>query len=499
MPPIMETQQYVLLPPRGLRAEQPNASESLGRFLRTLSSARSGREPAAASAKMPSVGGQVRVLDSLGEVGAKLVEASPEAAAGLRIEQPGLRIVPVVYYQPALAPRPSIRSAPSTLAAAATPAVTLTVVSRKDGKPVAGSTVVAFTNFQARIGAQGETDEKGRVRLSLTGDRIDRVYVYPRKGFWGLLRKGLPLASTKLDLAPLDLAFVDCLRHYYAAPDDHAGGGVRVAVVDTGIAEHPDLRIDGGINAVPGEKPVDYGDNGEGHGTHVAGIIAARGRPPQGVRGLAPGISLRSYRVFGQGSGNASNYAIAKAIEAAVADECDLINLSLGGGSIDPVVQEAIQDARAKGTVVIAAAGNDDRQPVSFPASESLVIAVSAFGRKKLFPPDSTHTDTVGKPFGNPDNAVFIAKFSNLGPEIDLTGPGVGVISTVPGGYAPMDGTSMACPAVTGVAARLLSMSPEVLKMPRGHGRADDVARVVYKAARQMGFGPTFEGHGMVL
>lgn len=497
MPDSTQKQQYVLLPPRGLRAERSNAGASLGNFLRSL--ATSNTIAMAAGPHLTAAGGdgRLRVIDSISENGAKLVEGSPASAAALRFEQPGLRIVPVVYYRPALAPRPAVRQQASTMTAHA-PAVTLTVISRANGKPVSGATVVAFTNFQGRIGAQGVTGKDGRVQLVLGGGTIQRVYVYPRTGFWGLLRKNLPVASTSLDLAPLDLAFVDCLRHYYPAPDDHTGDGVRVGIVDTGIAQHPDLKIEGGTNAVPGEDSTDFGDNGEGHGTHVAGIVAARGRPPTGVRGLAPGVALRSYRVFGTGSGEASSYAIAKAIDAAVADGCDLINLSLGGGPTDSAVQEAIQDARAQGTVVIAAAGNDDRQPVSFPASEPLVIAVSAIGRKKLFPSDSTHADTMGKPYGNPDKSAFIAKFSNVGAEIDLTAPGVAVISTFPGGYAPLDGTSMACPAVTGVAARLVAQSSTVLKMPRGHDRADEVARMVFKSARLLGFGTTFEGQGLL-
>jgi subtilisin len=74
--------------------------------------------------------------------------------------------------------------------------------------------------------------------------------------------------------------------------------------------------VAGGLNCVTGEKdPNDFGDNGEGHGTHVGGIIAAKGTPPRGFRGLAPGVALRSYRVFGKGTEGASNYDIAKAID----------------------------------------------------------------------------------------------------------------------------------------------------------------------------------------
>src|SRR5262249_19413030 len=149
---------------------------------------------------------------------------------------------------------------------------------------------------------------------------------------------------------------------------------------------------------VLGENPDEFGDNGEGHGTHVAGIIAARGNAPTGIRGLAPKVTLRSYRVFGKNKPGASNFAIAKAIDRAAADGCDLINMSLGGGEPDIATQEAIADARARGVVVIAAAGNDDRSPVSFPATDSLALAVSATGRKGTFPTDSIEIGNVASP-----------------------------------------------------------------------------------------------------
>jgi subtilisin len=272
--------------------------------------------------------------------------------------------------------------------------------------------------------------------------------------------------------------------------------GIRVGVIDTGIAAHPDLLIDGGENTVVGEKPSDFGDNGEGHGTHVAGIIAARGLPPAGIRGVAPAVILRSYRVFGKGSDGASNYAIAKAIDRAVSDGCDLLNMSLGGGPSDEATMDAISDARARGSLVIAAAGNGGREPVSFPASDLLAQAVSAMGRKGAWPSGSTQAGDVAKPYGK-DKNNFIAAFSNIGPDLDLTAPGVGIISTYPGGYAVMDGTSMACPAATGVAAKLLAARPDIINMTRNQERSDAMAHLLLQAAKSLGFGPNYEGQGL--
>jgi subtilisin len=239
-------------------------------------------------------------------------------------------------------------------------------------------------------------------------------------------------------------------------------------------------------------------DNGDLHGSHVAGIIASRGGGADGVRGIAPGVRLRSYRVFGKGAEGASNFAIAKAIDRAVSDGCDLINMSLGGGPKDEATHSAITDARAAGVLVFAATGNDDRSPVSFPAAESLALAVSAMGRKGTFPAGTTEFGDIAPPAGA-DKADFIASFSNVGPEVDFTGPGVGVISTVPTDlWAVMDGTSMACPAVTGAAAKLLATQPAILAMPRDEARSDAMAKAIFDAAVSMGFPPTMQGQGRI-
>jgi subtilisin len=112
------------------------------------------------------------------------------------------------------------------------------------------------------------------------------------------------------------------------------------------------------------------------------------------------------------------------------------------------------------------------------------------------FPENSDPSGDVLAPFGK-DKNDFVAAFSNIGPEIDVIGPGVGVVSTVPGGYAIMSGTSMACPAITGEAARLLADNPTVLAMPRDQARSDEIARLLFQAAQTKGFGPTFEGQGL--
>jgi len=486
--------QFIVLPLQGIRVPAVSAMAASGRFLKGLA-VRAGPARLVRLADAPGV--ELRLLDSVNEYGAKLVEIAPGSLSSLRAYQPSLRLVPIAFYHPAVAPR--VRVETQATAAKAAVKIRLRVVSRKGGAPVAGAQVVAFTDFQERVGAEGRTNAKGEVSLALGAApvKLQRLYVYPERDFWPALKKNLTVGDdARIPLAPLSLGYIDCLRYFYGAASPKAGMGIKVGVVDTGIAEHPDLDIDGGENTVVGEEDSEYGDNGMGHGTHVAGIIAARGQPPAGVRGLAPAVTLRSYRVFGRQSDSASNYAITKAIDRAVEDGCDLINLSLGGGPADEAIEAAIQYARSRGSLVIVAAGNEGRQPVSFPASYTLSLAVSAMGRKGTFPPGTTQGGDVASPYGK-DRKNFVAAFSNVGPEIDLTGPGVGVISTYPGGYAVLDGTSMACPAATGAAAAILSSHAELLGLPRNLPRSEAMTRAVLGRARALGFGSLYEGQGL--
>jgi subtilisin len=485
--------QFIVLPLQGIRVPALSTAAASGRFLRKLAM-RPGPSRPLVLPEAPGV--ELRLLDSVDEYGAKLVEIAPGSLSALRAHQPSLRLVPLAYYHPAVTPRLRVESRISAKAAVK---IRLLVVARKGGAPVAGALVVAFTDFQERVGAQGRTNAKGEVNLALgaASVRLQRLYVYPEKDFWPALKKNLTVRDgSSVGLASLSLAYVDCLRFFYGAASPKAGKGLKVGVADTGVAEHPDLDLDGGENTVVGEDKSQYGDNGLGHGTHVAGIIAAHGQPPAGVRGLAPAAALRSYRVFGQGSDSASNYAITKAIDRAVEDGCDLINLSLGGGPADEAIEAAIQHARSHGSLVVAAAGNEGRQPVSFPASYSLALAVSAMGRKGTFPAGTTQGGDVASPYGK-DRKNFVAAFSNIGPELDLTAPGVGIISTWPGGYAALDGTSMACPAAVGAAAAILTAHAELLGLPRDASRSEALARAVLARARPLGFGSLYEGQGL--
>jgi subtilisin len=480
----------ILLPAQGLRVGA-NDNSSCATFFRNLKNMCGTVGDAARP--QPKLEFDLSVVDQIYDGGASLCQIDMTQAAALRAKYPGVRIVPVSYCDTAVKRRPHVTGRSS----AATRMV-IQVVSAFDGRPLPHAKVSAYIDFDKGTGERRTTNSKGEVHLSLHRARtLERLYVDPRANYWSSFETNVPVHKIRVvRLTPLDLRFTDCLRYFYGNAPLEAGNGVKVAIVDSGIEEHEDLRIDGGVNTVPGENPNAIGDSGLQHGTHVAGIVAARGTPPHGVRGLAPGVTLRSYRVFAKGKRTASNYAIAKAIDRAVDDGCHLINISLSGAH-SVVLDEAVAYAHSKGTLVLAAAGNDDHDAVSFPAADSLAFAVSAMGRKKTFPRMSSHREDIARPFGT-DRMNFLAAFSNVGFQLDLTAPGVGIISTVPDGYVAMDGTSMACPAVTGAAARLLSENPKVLHLPRTQSRTDAMANLIFASTIPMGFGGQNEGRGLI-
>lgn len=485
---VASEEQYILMPLRGVRATR--ASESL------LSSLTSAGERAIAKKGALCL----KVLDSIHDDGPKLVQMTRASLLAFKAEYAGLRVVPLRYYHPMVMGKIALSQSLRTSTFKTSRGLAVSVVSGTSGRPIPGCTVIAFTDFANRVGAQATTNKHGIASLKLPGSvqKLDALYVDPAMDYWSVFRRNVKVSvaalTLTLKLKPV-LGYVDALAHFRGPADGSDGRGINVGVVDTGVASHPDLVIAGGRNTVVGESAAEYGDNGLGHGTHVAGIIAARGVPPAGVRGLAPGVALHSYRVFGRDQEGASNYSIAKAIDAAVADGCHLINMSLGGGPSDDLTREAIADARSRGSVVLAANGNDARQPVSWPARDSRALAVSAFGRVGTFPSDSPQKLEVARPYGV-DRKNFVAAFSNIGPETDLTGPGVGIISTVPGGHAAWNGTSMATPAVCGRVAVLWSRDAKLMGMPADAERSAAVMARVLASGIPMGFGADFEGNG---
>ncbi|HEY0407118.1 MAG TPA: S8 family peptidase [Pyrinomonadaceae bacterium] len=215
-----------------------------------------------------------------------------------------------------------------------------------------------------------------------------------------------------------------------AAWDSSRGKGINVAVLDTGIDyKHPDLmpNFKGGISFVPGEALMD----GHGHGTHCSGTIAAAINGA-GVVGVAPAASLYGVKVLSNSGSGSWSWLIA-GIDWCIKNNMRVLSMSLGSPAAPAAAVEAMCNAAwGKGLLLVAAAGNSGpgADTVGYPAKYASVIAVSAI-----------------------DSANVIASFSSRGPKVELTAPGVNVLSTVPGGgFGTMSGTSMACPHVSGTA-----------------------------------------------
>ncbi len=213
------------------------------------------------------------------------------------------------------------------------------------------------------------------------------------------------------------------------------GEGIKVAVLDTGIAfEHPDLR-----DAIADAKDFTNSRSGpadvQGHGTHCAGTIAAR-QNSTGVIGVAPECKLLVGKVLGD-NGSGSSNSVAAGVRWAADAGANLISMSLGSSMDSPDIYQAIKEVTDRGVFVIAAAGNEGPQlgTVGYPGRYEEVIAVGAIDRRK-----------------------GIARFSSRGPQVDIVAPGDEILSTYPPrNLAKLSGTSMATPLVAGVVALMLA------------------------------------------
>ncbi|WP_033439556.1 S8 family peptidase [Saccharothrix sp. NRRL B-16314] len=279
------------------------------------------------------------------------------------------------------------------------------------------------------------------------------------------------VASTTAQTTPTGVNRVDAELSATAAIDGtDQRVAVDVAVIDTGVdLDHPDLNVHtaGAKNCSSGRSA----DDGNGHGTHVAGTIGALDNG-DGVVGVAPGARIWPVRVLNnQGSGTWSDIICGIDYVTAHADEIEVANMSLGGsgsdsacGSNKDALHEAICRSVAAGVTYVVAAGNSAADSATFvPAAYDEVITVSALA------------DFNGLAGGGAaatcrtDVDDTFADFSNYGADVDLIAPGVCVLSTWKGGgYNTISGTSMASPHVAGGAALYVAThataSPDTVK-----------------------------------
>ena len=235
---------------------------------------------------------------------------------------------------------------------------------------------------------------------------------------------------------------------------------VDVAIIDTGIDfEHPDLNVVGGVDC-SGGGPFggdckSGGDDDHYHGTHVAGSVAAID-DGSGVVGVAPGARLWAVKVLdSNGSGWTSWIVAGIDWVAANASTIEVANMSLGGSGFSQSEYDAIQGAVDKGVAFAVAAGNSDDDAANYsPAAFDNVLTVSALAD---FDGEAGGN---GSPTCRTDQDDTLADFSNWGSAVQITAPGVCILSTFPieeGEYGTISGTSMASPHAAGALALLAS------------------------------------------
>ncbi len=305
--------------------------------------------------------------------------------------------------------------------------------------PSGESEVVTFTaNTPAAVDAKVAQLEVAGDVVAVGPDRVvsalavvdptDDDFYYKQ---WGNVGTIEGVGATPVGYAPTKTQFE-------AAWETQNGIGITVAVIDTGVqADHPDLA-----GRVSSERQ-DFVTNPEGelgratdlhgHGTHVAGIIAAADNDT-GVVGGAPQSTILAVRVL-DSSGNGFISAVARGVDWAVANEAKVINLSLGSTSNSPVLEAAVNNAVAEGVVVVAAAGNNPTCLVSsYPGAYPQAISVGAI-----------------------KESGAIADYSNRDASVDIAAPGTNILSTLTThAYGPKSGTSMATPVVAASVALLL-------------------------------------------
>ena len=237
-----------------------------------------------------------------------------------------------------------------------------------------------------------------------------------------------------------------------------AGKAQVVAMLDTGVAlRHRDLA-----DAIDTANDWDFVNNDataaddEGHGTNTAGIVAAVADNGLGIAGAAAGVRILPIKVL-DANGDGWESDVADGIRYAADRGASVINISLGGPRRSDYLIRAVDYARAKGCVIVAAAGNDGDYSAFYPAGYSGVVGVGAV-----------------------DSALDHADFSNMGKDVDLVAPGTDIITTNRlGGYEVTDGTSMSAPFVSATCALLKAARPTL--------RGEDLERAITLTARDLG------------
>lgn len=409
---------------------------------------------------------------------------------------------------------PEILHYPSQLVAGAGPAPggphqTFRAVITGAGTPIPGAEALLFlrdtrhhqTTLTQISDATGSVSFSYPAHLQLVG-----VIVVPAGNFWEMVFRN-PATGAVLDCpaitssGPLDWWHNQVGINTF---DPDRGAGIKVGVIDTGAGPHGCLSHVVSVGAfINGGHDPRGGADVDSHGSHTTGTIGGRPVDPGERSGISPGVSLFNARVFPGGPAGASQADIANALdELSRVRRVDLVNLSLGANSPSRIELDAIRDALERGTLCICAAGND-AGAVGWPAAFAETVAVSAVGMTGTAPPGSSSAASVPTdPAKIGKRHLYLADFSDFGPEIDCCAPGVAIVATVPERFglvrpfSAMDGTSMAAPVACGTLAALLADAPSYAALT-GSARSAEARAILAAHCGSIGLASTFQGLGM--
>ena len=359
---------------------------------------------------------------------------------------------------------------------------------------------------------EGRTDKRGDVTVPLTtlaGRGPRSLFVSAPCNYWDQYLTEPELLDSEINVIRLQAieetvaGFPGRFRYGWGqilmgldrVPETLTCKGVRIAIVDSGAdTSHPLLRhIRYGLDLTDKADPQTWVNDVVGHGSHCTGIIAARDESGQMLRGFAPEAEIHVLKVFPGGRFS----TLLEALDYCLEFDIDVVNLSLGSAQRSQAIEQKLEELALHGIVCIVAAGNSGG-PVQYPASSPYTLAVGAIGRLNEYPDRTWDATTVLPGMVAPDG-VFAPTFSSIGPEVALCAPGVAIVSTVPGGYEPQSGTSMAAPHVTGLAALLLAHHP-IFQGPlraRTQQRVAALFTMIRSLCVPYGFGVLRTGAGM--
>lgn len=456
------------------------------------------------------------LAEGMGEAPTVLVARMPEQKAAILQQQAQGRLI--VERDQALVPLDISIQEPMLVAAGATPTAgpgvsVRFVVLGKDNQPVKDAEV---TLFGSMLPATGVTDGGGQVTLTLYGETprsIRSLYVKPKSDYWSFYQQQPDISADEVNVVgvrPLSdwpslesfpeqqvLGWGQRAMRLDQLPATYRGQGIKIAVIDSGAATtHEDLKKTRlGFDVInKRNNPNTWNEDILAHGSHCLGIVAGADNA-YGIRGFAPDAEVHVCKLL---PGGQISHLI-DALEYCIEKQIDVVNLSLGLEVPSEVLEQQIQRAKRAGVACVVAAGNNGSNRVLYPGSSPNVLTVAAIGKLNEFPPDSYHSQTI-TPLVDA-NGFFSAKFTCFGPEVDVCAPGVAITSSVPpNNFAVWDGTSMAAPHVTGLAALVLAHRPDFQGpyRTRGAERVERLFQVIRASTRPINLGdPRRTGFGL--